>query len=76
VLIGKPQNLLYELQDYLKFPIIKVVRCKLTQLRISAHLLEIETGRSVKTFKHRINSLLKSTLLKSWRLERDQHAQG
>ena len=38
----------YELQDYLKCPIIKAVRSKLTQLRISAHPLEIETGRYSK----------------------------
>jgi hypothetical protein len=35
----------YELQDYLKFPIVKTVRSKLTKLRISAHPLQIETGR-------------------------------
>jgi hypothetical protein len=35
----------YELQDYLKFPIVKTVRSKLTKLRISAHSLQIETGR-------------------------------
>ena len=38
----------YELQDYLKFPIVKTVRSKLTKLRISAHPLEIETGRYSK----------------------------
>ena len=38
----------YELQDYLKFPINKAVRSKLTKLRISAHPLEIETGRYSK----------------------------
>ena len=35
----------YELQDYLKYPIVKVVRSKLTKLRLSSHPLEIETGR-------------------------------
>ena len=38
----------YELQDYLKYPIVKVVRSKLTKLRLSAHPLEIETGRYSK----------------------------
>ena len=38
----------YELQGYLKFPINKSVRSKLTKLRISAHPLEIEIGRYSK----------------------------
>ena len=38
----------YELQDYLKYPINKAIRSKLTKLRISAHPLEIEVGRYSK----------------------------
>ena len=41
----------YELQDYLKFPIQKPIRASLTKLRISAHPLEIESGRYQKPLK-------------------------
>ena len=36
------------MQDYLKFPIQKPIRASLTKLRISAHPLEIESGRYQK----------------------------
>ena len=45
----------YEMQDYLKFPIKKSVRASLTKLRISAHSLEIETGRYHKPPKPKEN---------------------
>ena len=43
----------YEMQDYLKFSIKKSVRASLTKLRISAHPLEIETGRYHKPQNHK-----------------------
>ena len=47
----------YELQGYLKIPINKSVRSKLTKLRISAHPLEIGNGRYKTMFPKRISFL-------------------